>query len=121
LDAQESVYAGTSVDVKTRGALKNQKVLAARDRVTLSSDGQLNNSGTIQAGINDDNSRNANGDVSLNGNTINNTGNVIASRNLTATAAQSLDNSGAIQAVAAASAPADSGNVTLKGKTFNNT
>ncbi|MCD5977724.1 DUF637 domain-containing protein [Pseudomonas sp. CDFA 611] len=121
LDAQESVYAGTSVDVKTRGALKNQKVLAARDRVTLSSDGQLNNSGTIQAGINADNSRNANGDVSLNGNTINNTGNVIASRNLTATAAQSLDNSGAIQAVAAASAPADSGNVTLKGKTFNNT
>lgn len=121
LDAQESVYAGTSVDVKTRGALKNQKVLAARDRITLSSDGQLNNSGTIQAGINADNSRNANGDVSLNGNTINNTGNVIASRNLTATAAQSLDNSGAIQAVAAASAPADSGNVTLKGKTFNNT
>lgn len=121
LDAQESVYAGTSVDVKTRGTLKNQKVLAARDRITLSSDGQLNNSGTIQAGINADNTRNANGDVSLNGNTISNTGNVIASRNLTATAAQSLDNSGAIQAVAAASAPVDSGNVTLNGKTVNNT
>jgi filamentous hemagglutinin len=98
LDAQESIYAGTSADIKTRGTLNNQKVLAARDSITLTSDGELNNSGTLQAGINADNSRNAKGDVTLDAKTINNTGNVIASRNLSAKATQTLTNNGGIVA-----------------------
>ncbi|WP_095092859.1 hemagglutinin repeat-containing protein [Pseudomonas sp. Irchel 3A5] len=121
LDAQDSIYAGTSANVQTRGSLKNQKVLAARDSITLSSGGQLTNSGTVQAGINPDNTRNATGDVSLKGKTINNTGNVVASRNLSATAEQSLTNSGAIQATTSANSAADSGNVSLAGASITNT
>lgn len=121
LDAQDSIYAGTSANVQTRGSLKNQKVLAARDSIRLSSGGQLTNSGTVQAGINPDNTRNATGDVSLKGKTINNTGNVVASRNLSATAEQSLTNSGTIQATSAANSAADAGNVTLAGAAINNT
>ncbi|WP_257153400.1 two-partner secretion domain-containing protein [Pseudomonas sp. ICMP 561] len=121
LDAQDSIYAGTSANVQTRGSLKNQKVLAARDRITLSSGGQLTNSGTVQAGINPDNTRNATGDVSLNGKKINNTGNVVATRNLSATAEQSLTNSGAIQATTAANSAADTGNVSLAGASVTNT
>ncbi|MCQ2995017.1 hemagglutinin repeat-containing protein [Pseudomonas syringae] len=121
LDAQDSIYAGTSANVQTRGSLKNQKVLAARDSIKLSSGGQLTNSGTVQAGINPDNTRNATGDVSLNGKKINNTGNVVATRNLSATAEQSLTNSGAIQATTAANSAADTGNVSLAGASVTNT
>lgn len=121
LDAQDSIYAGTSANVQTRGSLKNQKVLAARDSITLSSGGQLTNSGTVQAGINPDNTRNATGDVSLNGKKINNTGNVVATRNLSVTAEQSLTNSGAIQATTSANSAADAGNVSLAGASITNT
>lgn len=121
LDAQDSIYAGTSANVQTRGSLKNQKVLAARDSITLSSGGQLTNSGTVQAGINPDNTSNATGDVSLNGKKINNTGNVVATRNLSVTAEQSLTNSGAIQATTSANSAADAGNVSLAGASITNT
>lgn len=121
LDAQDSIYAGTSANVQTRGSLKNQKVLAARDSIKLSSGGQLTNSGTVQAGINPDNTRNATGDVSLNGKKINNTGNVVATRNLSVTAEQSLINSGAIQATTSANSAADAGNVSLAGASITNT
>ncbi|MDF3202380.1 hemagglutinin repeat-containing protein [Pseudomonas sp. 1912-s] len=94
LDAQGPVYAGTTLKLNTTGELKNRKSLAARDTVTLASNGQLTNNGIIEAGVNDDNTRNKTGDVSLESQNITNTGNVIASRNVTAKATQTLNNQG---------------------------
>ena len=94
LETKGAVYAGTTLKAQTKGTLKNSKTLAARDSITLASNGQLTNSGIIEAGVNADNTRNAGGDVSLDSQRITNTGTVIANRSLTATA-QSLDNQGA--------------------------
>ncbi|WP_342308675.1 hemagglutinin repeat-containing protein [Pseudomonas fluorescens] len=94
LETTGAVYAGTTLKAQTKGTLKNSKTLAARDSITLASNGQLTNSGIIEAGVNADNTRNANGDVTLDAQHITNTGTVIANRSLTATA-QSLDNQGA--------------------------
>ncbi len=94
LETKGAVYAGTHIKAQTKGALKNSKTLAARDSITLASNGQLTNSGIIEAGVNADNTRNAGGDVTLDGQQITNTGTVIGNRNLTAIAAQSLDNQG---------------------------
>jgi len=94
LDAQGPVYAGTTLKVQTKGELKNRKTLAARDSITLASNGQLTNDGIIEAGVNADNTRNGGGDVKLDSQHITNTGTVIANRNLTANAAQTLTNQG---------------------------
>lgn len=94
LETKGAVYAGTHIKAQTKGALKNSKTLAARDSITLASNGQLTNSGIIEAGVNADNTRNAFGDVTLDAQQITNTGTVIGNRNLTAIAAQSLDNQG---------------------------
>jgi filamentous hemagglutinin len=95
LDAQGPVYAGTAVNVQTQGNLSNQQNLAARDSIALSAGGVLTNNGIIEAGVNADNSRNANGDVSLVAQNLNNTGkSVIASRNLSINTAQTLTNQG---------------------------
>ncbi|MGY4495844.1 two-partner secretion domain-containing protein [Pseudomonas sp. TE3610] len=104
------VYAGSHLDATTTGDLNNSQNLAARDAITLSSGGQLSNSGIIEAGVNSDNSRNSSGDVSLSAQTVSNTGNVIASRQLT-TQANLLDNQGG--AISAAQAQ-------LKGGSLNN-
>ncbi|AZD00799.1 hemagglutinin repeat-containing protein [Pseudomonas chlororaphis] len=95
LDAQGSVHAGSALTVQTQGDLNNRQNLTARDSITLSAGGQLSNNGIIEAGVNADNSRNANGDVSLSAQSLNNSGkSVIASRNLTVNAVQSLNNQG---------------------------
>ncbi|CAM3036459.1 filamentous hemagglutinin [Pseudomonas gessardii] len=94
LDATGAVYAGTRIDVQTTTGLSNQKSLAARDSITLASNGQLLNSGIIEAGVNPDESRNASGDVSLSAASLKNTGSVVASRSLGVTATQALDNQG---------------------------
>ncbi|MFJ2363881.1 filamentous hemagglutinin N-terminal domain-containing protein [Pseudomonas sp. NPDC087697] len=95
LDAQGPVYAGTALNVQTQGALNNQQSLAARDSISLSSGGQLTNSGIIEAGVNADTSRNTNGDVSLSTQNLNNSGHsVVASRNLSVTTTQTLSNQG---------------------------
>jgi filamentous hemagglutinin len=95
LDGQGPVYAGSSVNVQTHGDLTNQQTLAARDSITLSAGGQLANNGIIEAGVNADTSRNVTGDVSLSAQNLNNTGkSVVASRNLTVSAAQTLNNQG---------------------------
>ena len=92
LDAQGPVYAGTQIDVQTATALNNQKSLAARDSITLSSGGQLTNNGIIEAGINADNTRNTTGDISLSAANLRNTNSVVASRAMTVAATQTLDN-----------------------------
>jgi len=94
LDATGAVYAGTRIDVQTTTGLSNQKSLAARDSITLTSSGQVINNGIIEAGVNADESRNASGDVSLSAASLKNTQSVVASRTLTVAAAQTLDNQG---------------------------
>jgi filamentous hemagglutinin len=92
-DVQGAVY-GNSVDLQTRDALNVQQNIAARDRISLSSNGQLTNNAIVEAGVNADNSRNATGDVALNAQNLRNNGSVIASRDLSASTRQNLDNSG---------------------------
>ncbi|BBP77288.1 hypothetical protein PHLH7_33920 [Pseudomonas sp. Ost2] len=93
LDAQGAVYAGTHAEATIKGPITNQRSIAARDSVVLTTDGQLNNLGIIAAGVNADNTRNQEGDVSLTAGSIDNRGqSVIASRDLTVTTSQTLDN-----------------------------
>ncbi|WDH56027.1 hemagglutinin repeat-containing protein [Pseudomonas chlororaphis] len=95
LDAQGSVHAGSALTVQTQGDLNNRQNLTARDSISLSAGGRLTNSGIIEAGVNADNNRNANGDVSLSAQHLDNSGkSVIASRNLRVNAAQALNNQG---------------------------
>ncbi|NWE72510.1 DUF637 domain-containing protein [Pseudomonas gingeri] len=92
LEANGPVYAGGSLDIKTRGDLDTHKSLAAHDGIRLESGGQLSNTGSIDAGVNQDSSRNAEGDVSLLGKSVRNTGSVVASRKIEVKADQTLDN-----------------------------
>jgi filamentous hemagglutinin len=95
LDARGPVYAGTTLNVQTQGNLTNRQTLAARDSINLSASGQLTNAGVIEAGVNADGSRNANGDLSLSAQNLDNTGkSLIAGRNLTVSTAQTLSNQG---------------------------
>jgi len=95
LDAQGPVYAGSALNVQTTGDLNSQNNLAARDSITLNSGGQLTNHGIIEAGVNADNTRNSTGDVSVTAQNVVNTGqSVIASRDLSVTATQTLGNQG---------------------------
>src|SRR5450830_348381 len=65
LETQGAVYAGTDLAIKAQGDLSNANNLAAHNSITLDSGARLSNSGIIEAGVNADNSRNANGDVRL--------------------------------------------------------
>ncbi|MBX8577936.1 filamentous hemagglutinin N-terminal domain-containing protein, partial [Pseudomonas cichorii] len=94
VEVKGPLYAGASLSVTTPGDLTIEQNVAARDVVTLSSTGQLTNSAIIEAGINADNSRNASGDVVLSAGNLTNTGSVVASRALQATASQTLNNQG---------------------------
>jgi len=95
LDAQGAVYAGTELKVQTQDDLNNHSTLAAANSINLGSGGQLNNHGIIEAGVNLDNSRNPNGDVTLTAQNLNNSGkSVVASRDLTVTTTHTLDNQG---------------------------
>ncbi|WP_260416327.1 filamentous hemagglutinin N-terminal domain-containing protein, partial [Pseudomonas cichorii] len=94
VEVKGPLYAGASLSVTTPGDLTIEQNVAARDVVTLSSTGQLTNTAIIEAGINADNSRNASGDVVLSAGNLTNTGSVVASRALQATASQTLNNQG---------------------------
>ncbi|WNZ86719.1 hemagglutinin repeat-containing protein [Pseudomonas sp. P108] len=95
LDARGPVYAGTALNVQTQGNLTNRQTLAARDSISLSAGGQLTNAGAIDAGVNTDGSRNANGDLSITAQNLDNTGkSLTASRSLTVNTAQTLNNQG---------------------------
>ncbi|WP_233631332.1 MULTISPECIES: two-partner secretion domain-containing protein [unclassified Pseudomonas] len=89
------VYAGTSVGITTANDLIARQNVAARDALSLSAGGQLDNSAVIEAGVNADHSRNGSGDVTLSANGLTNTGSITASRALQATVAQTLNNQGA--------------------------
>lgn len=86
-------YAGGSINAQTAAELVNRQSLAARERIDINT-AQLNNSGLIEAGVEADNSRNARGDVNVLSQSVRNSGNLLASRNLGVQASQSLDNQG---------------------------
>ncbi|BAQ73828.1 filamentous hemagglutinin [Pseudomonas sp. Os17] len=93
LDAQGAIYAGTRVEATTQGTQTNRHSIAAQDSVKLTSDGQLNNLGLIEAGVTPQSTRNQSGDVTLTAKSIDNRGqSVIASRDLKATVSETLDN-----------------------------
>ncbi|AYF50015.1 filamentous hemagglutinin N-terminal domain-containing protein [Pseudomonas fluorescens] len=93
LDAQGKIYAGTRVEATTQGTLTNRSAIAAQDSVALTSAGQLENLGMIEAGVTPENTRNQTGDVVLTAKNIDNRGqSVVASRDLKATATEALDN-----------------------------
>ncbi|TIH10895.1 hemagglutinin repeat-containing protein [Pseudomonas leptonychotis] len=86
-------YAGRHVDAQAQQGLTlaQGQSLAARDSIKLKG-GQLDNQGLIEAGVNADNSRNLNGDITLIGGGLRNSGSVIASRELSSTVGGLLDN-----------------------------
>ncbi|WP_058603597.1 hemagglutinin repeat-containing protein [Pseudomonas parafulva] len=86
-----------SVNVRTPGELVNRQSLAARERVEIDAS-TLSNPGTVAAGIENDNSRNAIGDVTVRAASLDNVGTLQASRNLTVEASQRIDNRGVLQA-----------------------
>jgi filamentous hemagglutinin len=92
-DVQGAVY-GSSINVQTSGALNVQQNIAARDSVTLGSNGQLTNIATVEAGVNADNNRNTSGDVSITAQNLRNSGSISGSRSLTANVSQTLNNQG---------------------------
>ncbi|WP_084335679.1 two-partner secretion domain-containing protein [Pseudomonas indica] len=93
IELTDTAYAGRTASVEAEGEVVNRKSLAAGETVSL--DGaQVTNQGVIEAGVNPDNTRNAQGDVSLTGQNVRNSGTVIASRQLTVTGTQTLDNQG---------------------------
>ncbi|KWV68193.1 hemagglutinin repeat-containing protein [Pseudomonas paracarnis] len=95
VEAQGVVAAGSVLEMKTQGDLLNQKSLAARDRVALQSGGVLTNNGVIEAGVNADQTRNAQGDIHVTAAQLNNNGKtVIASRDLAVNVDGTLDNRG---------------------------
>ena len=91
----DKVYATGNVQVTSAQALVNQKSVAAGQRIELNA-ASVSNAGIIEAGVAPDNSRNATGDLVVNAQTINTTGNLLASRALAITAAQALTNQGSI-------------------------
>ncbi|WP_448651370.1 two-partner secretion domain-containing protein [Pseudomonas fluorescens] len=95
LETKGPVYAGTTLGMQTQGDLTSQSNLVAKDRITLASGGQLSNNGIIEAGVNLDNTRNTDADISISAQNLNNLGkNIIASRNLDITTTQTLNNQG---------------------------
>ncbi|WP_439863546.1 two-partner secretion domain-containing protein [Pseudomonas antarctica] len=91
----DKVYATGNVNVTSAQALVNQKSVAAGQRIELSA-ASVTNAGIIEAGVAADNSRNATGDLVVNAQTVNTSGNLLASRALAITAAQALTNQGSI-------------------------
>ncbi|MDH4610372.1 filamentous hemagglutinin N-terminal domain-containing protein [Pseudomonas sp. BN102] len=87
-------YAGGNASVQTRGALTNHQSLATGGALQLSSGGQLTNAGIVEAGVNPDHSRNPHGDIQVTARDLRNSGSLVASRNLQATASGTLDNRG---------------------------
>ncbi|WP_240964898.1 filamentous hemagglutinin N-terminal domain-containing protein [Pseudomonas multiresinivorans] len=86
-------YAAGVAELSATGQLSNSQSLAAGQRVALSA-AQVSNSGIVEAGVNPDNSRNAQGDVAITAQSLRNSGSVVASRNLEANASGTLDNQG---------------------------
>jgi len=108
----DKVYATGNVNVTSAQALVNQKSVAAGQRIELNA-ASVTNAGIIEAGVAADNSRNATGDLVVNAQTVNTSGDLLASRALAITAAQALTNQGSI--VQAKTVSVNTSNLTNQG------
>jgi filamentous hemagglutinin len=93
IELNGKAYAGRNVDIQAERTLSlaHAQSLAAREHIELKG-AHLDNQGLIEAGINGDNSRNLIGDVTLSGESLRNSGSVLASRDLNGTLTGQLDN-----------------------------
>ncbi|MGW7773211.1 two-partner secretion domain-containing protein [Pseudomonas machongensis] len=95
VDLQGPVHGASQVQVTTPGALSNRQAITAGSGIGLRADGILTNLGTIEAGVNADGSRNAQGDVTIATTQLDNRGKgIVASRDLVIDAGGHLDNRG---------------------------
>uniref|UniRef100_UPI0009DBA276 hemagglutinin repeat-containing protein n=1 Tax=Pseudomonas cremoricolorata TaxID=157783 RepID=UPI0009DBA276 len=89
-------YAGNA-RVRTPGELSNAQSLATRDSIDISA-GSVRNAGTLAAGVNTDNTRNAKGDLRIDAAQVSNSGSLEASRRLSVKASEAVDNRAVMQA-----------------------
>ncbi|OCT39562.1 two-partner secretion domain-containing protein [Pseudomonas putida] len=86
-------YTAGSATVRVRDDVTVGQSLAAKGSISVQG-ARIDNQGIIEAGVEPDNSRNAQGDVSLKGQTLHNRGSVVANRNLEIDSSATLDNQG---------------------------
>lgn len=118
LELTGKAYAAGSIEAQADEGLSlaQGQSLAAGERIELQG-GELDNQGLIEAGVNADNSRNLTGDVHLRGDSLRNSGTVLASRELSATLAAQLDNrAGSLSAKARTAIDAASLNNSAEGR-----
>ncbi|QVM90054.1 DUF637 domain-containing protein [Pseudomonas entomophila] len=95
IDAQGPVHAGQTLQMDSRADLVNRAGLTAVGQVRLDASGQLSNLGGVQAGIRADGSRAADADLKIDAGAVDNHNQrLIASRDLTLTSADRLNNQG---------------------------
>ncbi|MBV4504794.1 DUF637 domain-containing protein [Pseudomonas sp. BW13M1] len=88
-----NTYAGGEANVRSGGDVQVRQSLAARQHVTV--DGaQVRNQGVIEAGVEADQRRNDNADLTLTSTGLVNSGQIVASRDLTLTVSDTVVNSG---------------------------
>ncbi|WP_179538092.1 hemagglutinin repeat-containing protein [Pseudomonas sp. BIGb0408] len=87
-------YAGSNVAIRATAELSNKQSLAAANSIDIQA-GRLDNAGIIEAGVNNDNSRNASGDVRIDATEVRNAGRALASRELKVDT-KALDNQGGV-------------------------
>ncbi len=91
-----STYAGRNASVNSSGDVQVRQSLAARQHVTV--DGaQVRNQGVIEAGVEADKRRNDNADLTLTSTGLVNSGQIVASRDLSVTVNDTLVNSGGLK------------------------
>jgi filamentous hemagglutinin len=89
VNTNDTVYA-KNVNINAQDSLNNNALLSAKDNIALTTE-NLNNTDTITAGMNADASANILGELIVTADTITNTGNLQATKQLT-TRAQTLNN-----------------------------
>lgn len=95
IDTKGPVHAGQALQMDSRADLVNQAGLTAVGQVRLDASGLLSNLGGVQAGIRADGSRAADADLKIDAGAVDNHNQrLIASRDLTLTSADRLNNQG---------------------------
>lgn len=100
VDLQGPVHGASQVEVRSSADLTSRQAITAGNRISIQATGTLANQGVIEAGVNADGSRNAQGDVSIaSGQLLNSGKSIVASRDLDlAVQGQLVNRSGTLSA-----------------------
>ncbi|MBA6066761.1 two-partner secretion domain-containing protein [Pseudomonas mosselii] len=100
VDLQGPVHGASQVEVRSSADLTSRQAITAGNRISVQATGTLANQGVIEAGVNADGSRNAQGDVSIaSGQLLNSGKSIVASRDLDlAVQGQLVNRSGTLSA-----------------------